>query len=142
MKDPLAFTFILSFCSRCKARKALRQRVPIVHSDADIETLLTNDTTAGTSALPAVRHVLDLFVTARTAVHVLRAIEPQLRYGARLRREALAIPGVCVLPGGQRNKRCVHVAARKHAGDALVRWEEILEQQKLNQPTATLTTID
>lgn len=122
------------------ARKSLRHRVPIVLSDNDIPALL-DASTSGTQAAPGVRDVVDLFVAAQSAVHMLRAIEPQLRHGARLRRVAAATGAaaaaelaVCPLAGGQRNEQCVHVAARKHVGDALVRWEDEVERlQQLHQ---------
>lgn len=117
------------------ARKSLRHRVPIVLSDNDIPALL-DASTSGTQAAPGVRDVVDLFVAAQSAVHMLRAIEPQLRHGARLRRVAVAAAelAVCPLAGGQRNEQCVHVAARKHVGDALVRWEDEVERlQQLHQ---------
>lgn len=112
--------------------------MPIVHSDNDIPALLDANPSmvqlsgaAATVPAPDVRHVVDLFVAARSAVHMLRAIEPQLRHGGRLRRvAATAELTVCPLAGGQRNERCVHVAARKHVGDALVRWVEEEELQR------------
>lgn len=103
--------------------------MPIVRSDNDIETLMTTSD-------PAVRHVVDLFVSARSAVHILRAIEPQLRLGAVIRRTLTNLRPDENIPrcpfaddeindDGDQEQRCVHLASRKQIGDVLVKMDEL-----------------
>lgn len=115
------------------ARKALRLRVPIVRTDNDIDTFVLQSD-------PAVRHVVDLFVAARSAVHILRAIEPQLRLGAVIRQYLANLPPGHEIPkcpfatvemvdqadqAQYEQHRCIHLAGRKQLGDVLVKMEEM-----------------
>lgn len=102
-----------------------------MRSDNDIETFMQQSD-------PAVRHVVDLFVAARSAVHILRAIEPQLRLGAVIRQFLLNIQPDANIPQCPLAKdqsehyeeeedqhRCIHLAGRKQLGDVLVKIEEL-----------------
>lgn len=112
------------------ARKSLRHRVPIVRSDNDIETF-------NQQSDPSIRHVVDLFVAARSAVHILRAIEPQLRLGVDIRQFLANLQPNANIPqcpfaidqinddDQQEQHRCIHLAGRKQLGDVLVKMEDL-----------------
>uniref|UniRef100_A0A1I8PIR6 Hexosyltransferase n=1 Tax=Stomoxys calcitrans TaxID=35570 RepID=A0A1I8PIR6_STOCA len=136
---------IISFYSRdyVQARKLVETSVPITRSDHDIEQLLTR-------ADRSINHVLDMFVSSQLSVHILRGVEPNLRYGSAIRNlidrrnyddGIKAIPK-CPLdtedaaeaenPSSTKNSRrseeathkCIHMASRKQIGDAIIRYED------------------
>lgn len=108
--------------------------MPIVRSDNDIETFIQQSD-------PAIRHVVDLFVAARSAVHILRSIEPQLRLGAVIRRFLTNLQPNANIPQcpfamdeiahqdnndqQDQHHRCIHLAGRKQLGDVFVKMEEL-----------------
>lgn len=100
-----------------------------MRNDNDIEILMN-------SSDPRIRNVVDLFVSARSAVHILRAIEPQLRIGAMVRRilddiqPEKNIPRCPVMSNEINNDNepaqcCIHLASRKQMGDILVKMQEL-----------------
>ncbi|XP_058975095.1 chondroitin sulfate glucuronyltransferase [Musca domestica] len=71
---------IVSFYSRdyVQARKLIEAAVPITRSDNDIERLLTRPD-------KNINNVLDMFVASQLPVHILRGVEPNLRYGGAIK---------------------------------------------------------
>lgn len=101
------------------ARKSLQSQVPIILSDNDIEKLAVgiDDT---------INSILDVFIKTRSeSMHVLRAIEPNLRFGTIIRKfinKSKNIP-LCQYWNTDKADKCIHMASRKNIGDTLVRYE-------------------
>lgn len=60
------------------ARKLVETSLPITRTDLDIEQLLTR-------ADKTINNILDMFVASQLPVHMLRGVEPNLRYGAAIK---------------------------------------------------------
>ncbi|EDW26981.1 GL16491 [Drosophila persimilis] len=76
---------VIAFYSRdyVQARKLLHpQGLPIIRSDLDIDQLLEP---ASQSRPEGVESILDMFVAAQHSVHILRGVEPNLRFGHDVR---------------------------------------------------------
>lgn len=102
-------------------RKSLQRLVPIVRTDNDIEVILNRQDSS-------ITNVLGLFVKSKSSIHLLRAIEPNLRFGAAIKNfveKSKDIPA-CELRNTEHSDKCIHIASRKHIGDALVRFEDSL----------------
>jgi chondroitin polymerizing factor len=93
--------------------------VPIVRKDADIINLQARQ-------YQDVHQVLDVFVRAQTSVHLLRAIEPTLRFGMGLEK-FLEQNGDESLPKCEHQNtadwKCINLASRKQLGEAIVALE-------------------
>ncbi|XP_075156017.1 chondroitin polymerizing factor [Haematobia irritans] len=133
---------IISFYSRdyVQARKLVEASVPITRSDQNIEQLLSR-------ADQSIKHVLDMFVSSQLPVHILRGVEPNLRYGNSIKNvvdrqsydDFKSIPK-CPLDNGDpadienlqprgdtsdvSRHKCIHLASRKQIGDAIIRYED------------------
>lgn len=102
-------------------RKSLQRLVPIVRTDNDIEDVLNQVDTS-------ITNVIDLFIKSKSSIHVLRAIESSLRFGTAIKnfvQKSKNIPH-CELRNTEHSNKCIHTASRKHIGDTLVRFEDIL----------------
>ncbi|KAH8400297.1 hypothetical protein KR215_009986 [Drosophila sulfurigaster] len=114
---------VIAFYSRdyVQARKLMAPLgLPIMHTDLDIEQLLQSP------QRPAgVESILDMFVAAQHTVHILRAVEPHLRFGLDVRQH-LARGGELPMPLPSRcgREQCIHLASRKQIGDAIIRYED------------------
>ncbi|XP_035779035.1 chondroitin sulfate synthase 2-like [Anopheles albimanus] len=138
---------VVSFYSNdyVAVRKELEGRLPIVRSDRDIVNLLG---TNGTGPVPAghgddgavgsLNNIVQLFLQAGTDIHVLRAIEPNLRHGSSIRNFLATDPQGdrfaklnCPERNGNR-QQCIRIASKKQIGDLLVQYSK---QRSDNQPT-------
>lgn len=100
------------------ARKKLEASVPIIRSDKDIPLLWSRGN-------KAVATVLDVFVKAQTAVHVLRAVEPNLRFGEQVANYLMRHQQLPQCPREARGLgKCVRVASKKQFGEVLIRMME------------------
>ncbi|KAL7744560.1 hypothetical protein ACLKA6_017077 [Drosophila palustris] len=116
---------VIAFYSRdyVQARKLLDPLgLPIMRSDLDIEQLLQ-------SALrpSGVESILDMFVAAQHTVHILRAVEPHLRFGLDVRNHLARggkLPMPMPLSSSCGREQCIHLASRKQIGDAIIRYED------------------
>lgn len=100
------------------ARKKLDARVPIIRSDKDIPELWQRTD-------KSISSVLDVFVKAKTAVHVLRAIEPSLRFGEQVANYLMGHQQLPQCPQAAREQgKCVRVASKKQFGEILIRMME------------------
>ena len=123
------------------ARKSLETILPITRSDTDIEQLLQR-------APKNLNTILDMFVAAKLPIHILRGVEPNLRFGVSIRNFIESISNMadipqCMAPGDINNenadlnaqerwgesamgskRKCIHLASRKQIGDALIRYED------------------
>ncbi|XP_050083996.1 chondroitin sulfate synthase 2 [Anopheles aquasalis] len=130
---------VVSFYSNdyVAVRKELEGRLPIVRSDRDIVSLLgTNGTGQGDGG--SLTNIVQLFLQAGTDLHVLRAIEPNLRLGSGIRNFLATDPQGdrfaklnCPEPHGNR-QRCIRIASKKQIGDLLVQYSK---QRSDSQPT-------
>ncbi|EDW62593.2 chondroitin sulfate synthase 2 [Drosophila virilis] len=116
---------VIAFYSRdyVQARKLLDHLgLPIMRSDLDIEQLLLQ-----APQRPAgVESILDMFVAAQHTVHILRAVEPHLRFGLAVRSHLArggSLPPTLPADGCGR-QQCIHLASRKQIGDAIIRYED------------------
>lgn len=93
-----------------------------MRSDLDIEQLLLSTSKPRTSKIDS---ILDMFVAAQHTVHILRAVEPHLRFGLDVRNH-LARGGSLppTLPQSCGGQHCIHLASRKQIGDAIIRYED------------------
>lgn len=113
--------FISTFFSSLlfAARKLLEPQVPIVRTDNDIELLVNR-------LDRSVKNVLDMFVHSKIALHVLRAIEPNLRFGATVKELIAKTKEVPICPYWNANDggadQCVHIFSRKQIGDVLMKY--------------------
>jgi Chondroitin N-acetylgalactosaminyltransferase len=113
---------VVSFYSRdyVDARKRMESEIPIVHNDHDIVGLMNR-----TSASMNVR-IVDLFLQPDMPVHVLRAVEPNLRLGLALQSHLdqqqagnVHIP-VCQYRNTANYEQCIKYGSRKQIGEAIV----------------------
>uniref|UniRef100_A0A2M4ADF2 Hexosyltransferase n=1 Tax=Anopheles triannulatus TaxID=58253 RepID=A0A2M4ADF2_9DIPT len=140
---------VVSFYSNdyVAVRKDLEGRLPIMRSDRDIVNLL--GTTNGTGAVPppsqgdgpgggTLTNIVQLFLQSSTDIHVLRAIEPNLRLGNSIRNFLTTDPHGerfaklnCPEPDDSR-QRCIRLASKKQIGDLLIQYSK---QRSESQPT-------
>lgn len=101
------------------ARKAIQSKVPIVRSDTDISGILERSDRS-------INNILDMFIASNVSLHLLRAIEPNLRFGAAIRTHLTHTKNIPACPhwNSEQSKRCIHLASRKQIGDALVKYED------------------
>lgn len=108
---------IMTNISSLLARKKLESMVPIVRKDADIINLQSRQ-------FQDVHRVLDIFIRAQTSVHLLRAVEPTLRFGIGLERFLSERVGEelpkCEYLNTTKDTSCVNLASRKQLGEAVV----------------------
>lgn len=108
-------TNIVSFT----ARKKLEAFVPIVRKDADIVNLQSRQ-------YKDIHRVLDIFIRAQTSVHLLRAVEPTLRFGIGLEKFLHNISGQsqslpkCEFLNTSMDWKCINLASRRQLGEAIV----------------------
>ncbi|XP_034659870.1 chondroitin sulfate glucuronyltransferase [Drosophila subobscura] len=118
---------VIAFYSRdyVQARKLLHpQGLPIIRSDLDIDQLL-EPAPQSQSRPEGVESILDMFVAAQHSVHILRGVEPNLRFGLDVRNH-LGRGGMLPeqLPELCGREQCIHLASRKQIGDAIIRYED------------------
>ena len=95
--------------------------MPIIRKDTDIVSLQSRQ-------YQDVNRVLDVFIRAQTSVHLLRAVEPTLRYGMGLNRflqKNLVRPlPKCEYQNTSKDWKCVNLASRKQLGAIIVALED------------------
>jgi chondroitin polymerizing factor len=99
------------------ARKKLEFSVPIVRSDRDIANLLNRKN-------QEVNNVVDIFLASKHSVHLLRAIEPTLRFGSGILKYLDSNPDdelpKCEFFNTTSECRCINLASRKQIGEIVV----------------------
>lgn len=114
---------LTSFFDNFLARKKLEPFVPIIRKDTDIVNLLSRQ-------YQEVNRVLDVFLRAQTSVHLLRAVEPTLRFGMGLekflekRNPDESLPK-CEYQNTSMDFKCVNLASRRQLSEAVVALEFI-----------------
>lgn len=63
-----------------------------------------------------------MFIKSSIPIHMLRAIEPNLRLGASLHSHIGRTKGIPACATAQ-SKKCIHIASAKQIGDAIVKNE-------------------
>lgn len=93
--------------------------VPIVRSDNHIESIVHRED-------QSIVNILDLFIKSNSGIHVMRAIEPNLRLGRIIRNYLNVSNSVpqCELWDTDQSFKCLHIASRKQIGDALIKYKE------------------
>lgn len=119
MKLPLLWN---SKCFSILARKKLESFVPIVRKDADIVNLQARQ-------YQDVKRVTDIFIRAQTSVHLLRAVEPTLRFGIGLEKFLQKKDPETPLPKCEYQNtsvdwKCINLASRKQLGEIIVAFED------------------
>lgn len=92
--------------------------MPIVRSDNDIEQIFQRDD-------QSITNILDVFVKADSDIHVMRAIEPNLRFGRALKSylsNAKTMPS-CDLLDTVQSQKCIRIASKKQIGDAIMQFK-------------------
>lgn len=91
--------------------------MPIVRTDNDIELLVNR-------LDKSVKNILDMFVKSKMSLHVLRAIEPNLRFGTTAKELIAKTKEAPVCPYWNTDSadQCVHIFSRKQIGDILIKF--------------------
>lgn len=119
--------------------------LPITRTDADIERTVMkgyrwqNNIYNGDSNSdldqPKIHNILEMFIVSHLPVHILRGVEPNLRYGGAIKQYfddlSLSKDGRitprCSFINSTNNRdfhKCIHLASRKQIGDAIIRYED------------------
>lgn len=88
----------------------------IIRSDKDILDILKRSDSS-------IKSVLDVFVRAKTSVHVLRAVEPNLRFGEQVANYLAKHPSMPQCPAANDDRewrKCARVASKKQFGEILI----------------------
>lgn len=95
----------------------LESQVPIVRTDNDIELLVNR-------LDKSVKNILDMFVKSKIPLHVLRGIEPNLRFGTNAKEviDYTKETPMCPYWNTDSADQCVHLFSRKQIGDVLIRF--------------------
>lgn len=93
--------------------------VPIVRSDNHIESIFQRED-------QSIGNILDLFIKSNSGIHVMRAIEPNLRLGRTIKNYLNVSNSMpqCELWDTDQSSKCLRVASRKQIGDALIKYKE------------------
>lgn len=95
--------------------------MPIVRSDREISSLLKSN-------LNKVQNIVDIFVHSKTSVHLLRAVEPTLRFGQgilkHLEENSEDPLPKCEYYNTPFENKCISLASRKQIGEVLVSQNE------------------
>uniref|UniRef100_A0A4Y0BHZ5 Hexosyltransferase n=1 Tax=Anopheles funestus TaxID=62324 RepID=A0A4Y0BHZ5_ANOFN len=117
------------------ARKQLEQMLPIVRTDRDIVNLLSMNSTQlinnGT-----ITNIIDLFTRSNSKIHVLRAIEPNLRYGRSITNFLSNDPYAEQLSKlhcteETERRQCIRIASKKQIGDVFVQYSKQFETREV-----------
>lgn len=118
MRD-FSFEFIkISFQIFLTVRKSMDPLVPIIRSDNQIENILYRED-------QSIMNILDLFIKSNSGIHIMRAIEPNLRFG-RIVKNYLNVSNQiphCEYFGTENSSKCVRIASRKQIGDAIIKYQ-------------------
>jgi chondroitin polymerizing factor len=81
-----------------------------------------------------VSSVMDIFVNAQTSVHILRAVEPTLRFGLRMNKfiESLGEDPLpkCEFINTALDYKCINLASRKQIGEVAVVLQDYDDKKK------------
>lgn len=99
-------------------RKSMERFVPIVRFDNQIENLLNRDD-------QSIANILDLFMKSNSGIHIMRAIEPNIRFGRILRNYLNVTNSIpkCEFWNTDKATKCIRIASRKHLGDAIIKFQ-------------------
>lgn len=100
----------------------MESNVPIIRSDRDIANLLNRN-------YHHVNNIVDIFVVSRHSVHLLRAIEPTLRFGSGIVKYLDSnldedLPK-CEYVNTTLENKCINLASRKQIGELVVHNEKV-----------------
>lgn len=100
-------------------RKLLEANVPIVRNDNDIDSIFHRTD-------QAITNILDIFIKANNGIHVMRAIEPNLRFGRTIKNYLNATQSIphCEYWNTEQSHKCIRIASRKQIGDALIKFQD------------------
>lgn len=92
--------------------------VPIVRSDNHIESILHRED-------QSITNILDLFIKSNSGIHVMRAIEPNLRLGRIIKNHLNTTNSIprCEFWDTDQSSKCLRIASRKQIGDALIKYQ-------------------
>lgn len=92
--------------------------VPIVRSDNHIEAILHRED-------QSINNILDLFIKSNTGIHVMRAIEPNIRFGRTIKNYLNETSSIarCEFRDSDQSGKCIRIASRKQIGDALIKYQ-------------------
>lgn len=71
-------------------------------------------------------NILDLFIKSNSGIHVMRAIEPNIRFGRTIKNYLNTTQSVprCEHWNTDENRKCTRIASRKQIGDALIKYQD------------------
>ncbi|XP_052861814.1 chondroitin sulfate synthase 2 [Anopheles cruzii] len=125
---------VVSFYSNdyVASRKEMESVLPIVRTDRDIINLLDLNTTK-TDSRGTIANIVELFTRAGSKIHVLRAIDPNLRFGNSMNNFLANDPyaeRISKLRCTANDKQqCVRIASKKQIGDLLMQYSMHHEEQ-------------
>lgn len=93
--------------------------MPIVRTDNDIDAILERSD-------KSIENILDLFLKSSSKLHILRAVEPNLRFGTALKNRIERTKSIprCEFWNTDNADKCIRIASRKHIGEAIVRFQD------------------
>lgn len=111
---------VVAFYSRdyVEARKKLEGSIPIVRSDNDIRSLLFRSSRD-------INSIVDIFTKSQIPIHILRAIEPNLRFGESLSYYLSKVENIpqCL---AEDSIKCIRFASKKQIGGGVLNYEDNL----------------
>lgn len=115
----ILFNTLNIFFTLFPVRKSMESLVPIVRSDNHIESIFHRED-------QSILNILDLFIKSNSGIHVMRAIEPNLRLGRIIKNYLNVTNSVpqCEVWNTDKNSKCIRIASRKQIGDALIKYKE------------------
>ncbi|XP_053678728.1 chondroitin sulfate synthase 2 [Anopheles nili] len=126
---------VVSFYSNdyVQIRKQLEHVLPIARTDRDIVNLLSTNSTqhAGNGTMG---NLLELFTRSDSKIHVLRAIEPNLRFGRSISNYLANDPygerfAKLRCPDADQRK-CIRIASKKQIGEVFVQYNKQFENRE------------
>lgn len=91
--------------------------MPIVRSDRDIVNLLHR-------SMQEVNNVIDVFIKSQNSIHLLRAIEPTLRFGRGIKPKYMQQSPKCEFQYSSNDNKCIAIASRRQISEFIVEHEE------------------
>lgn len=101
----------------------MEAKVPVVKKDRDIELLFN---LPEQHAPDQINGIIDIFIKSPQTIHILRAIEPNLRTGTSFLNSLLATGDTpqCIAENSPFNNKCRRLGSKKQLSEAVATYED------------------